>query len=72
MKGAFICPYCKTENACSCPTCESHIKEGDYISKWTEDGNGIICGKCKKVYSPDQALEEEYKQRNLLKDNENS
>jgi len=66
MKGAFICPYCKTENACSCPSCEPHINEGEYINKWTEDGENMICGKCDKVYSPDQSLEEEYKQRQTL------
>ncbi len=66
MKGAFICPYCKTENACSCQTCAPHIKEGEYISKSTDDGENLICGKCEQVYSPYQALEEEYKQRQTL------
>lgn len=65
MKGAFICPYCKTENACDCPTCAPQITEGEYINKWTDDGENLICGKCDKVYSPDQALDEEYKQRKL-------
>jgi hypothetical protein len=72
MKAAFVCPYCKTENACNCPTCEPYINEGEYINKWTEDGENLICGKCDKVYSPDQALEEEWKMRNELKQKEES
>jgi hypothetical protein len=63
MSGAFICPYCKTQNACNCETCRPYIKEGQYINKWTEDGEGMICGKCKSTYSADQSLEEEFKQR---------
>ncbi len=64
MLGSFICPFCKTENACDCKTCREHIKEGEFINRWTDDQEGLICGKCEKVYSPDQALEEEYKRRN--------
>lgn len=60
--GAFYCPHCKTENACDCETCSPHIKEGEYVNTWTEDGNLHICGKCKKTYHPDQSIEEEYKQ----------
>jgi hypothetical protein len=63
MKGGFICPYCKTSNACDCDTCKEFIKEGEYVNKWTEDGEGLICGNCAKVYSPDQSLEEEWEER---------
>ena len=61
MKGGFICPHCKTQNACDCATCKPFIKEGEYINAWTEDGEFLICGKCNKTYHPDQALDEEYK-----------
>ena len=66
MKGGFICPHCKTENACDCETCKPFINEGEFINKWTEDGELLICGKCSQIYSPDQALEEEYKKRNEI------
>jgi hypothetical protein len=65
MLGGFYCPHCGTANACNCKTCLPHIKEGEYINTWTEDGEAMICGKCKQIYSPDQALEEERKQRNF-------
>lgn len=61
MAGGFYCPYCKTRNACNCGTCRQHIKEGDYVNVWTEDGENHICGKCSKIYSPDQSLDMEYK-----------
>jgi len=61
--GAFYCPHCGTQNACDCETCYQHIKEGEYVNTWTEDGNLHICGKCNKTYHPDQSIEEEYKQR---------
>jgi transcription elongation factor Elf1 len=64
MMGAFHCPHCGTVNACDCDTCTPYIKEGEYVNKWTEDGEGLICGKCSKIYSPDQSLDEEFKQRN--------
>ena len=63
MKGAFLCPYCKTHNACNCETCRPYIVEGEYINTWTKDGENMICGKCNETYSPDESLEEEYKQR---------
>ena len=66
MAGAFLCPYCKTHNACNCETCKPYIKEGQYINTWTDDGENMICGKCNKTYSPDQSLEEEFKQKNKL------
>ncbi len=62
MKGAFHCPHCGTKNACNCKTCSPHIKEGEYVNTWTEDGEFHICGKCSKIYSPDQSLDEEMKQ----------
>lgn len=62
MGGSYTCPYCKTENACNCPSCKPHIKENEYVNTWTEDGNCLICAKCNKTYSPDQSLEEEFKQ----------
>lgn len=61
MKGAFYCPYCKTKNACACKTCKPHIQNGEYVNRWTDDGEFNICGKCNKVYHPDQSLDEEYK-----------
>lgn len=70
MMGAFYCPYCGTANACNCNTCSKYIKEGDYVNTYTEDGEAMICGKCSKVYSPDQSLDEEYKQRKNKQDNE--
>ena len=63
MKGGFICPYCKTTNACDCAACKKYIQEGEFVNKWTEDGEGLICGNCAKVYSPDQSLEEEWEER---------
>ena len=39
-------------------------KTEEYVNQWTEDGESLICDKCKQVYSPDQSLEEEYKQQN--------
>lgn len=63
MKGGFYCPYCKTCNACTCKSCKPFIEEGEYINQWTEEGESLICGKCKQVYSPDQSLDEEYQQR---------
>ena len=64
MMGAFYCPHCGTANACNCNTCIQDIEEGEYINTWTKDGEGLICGKCNKIYSPDQSLDEEMKQRN--------
>jgi transcription elongation factor Elf1 len=61
MKGDFICPYCKTRNDCDCKSCREYIQEGEFINKWTEDGELLICGNCGQIYSPDQALDEEYK-----------
>jgi transcription elongation factor Elf1 len=61
MKGSFTCPYCDTQNACNCKSCVEHIKDGEYVNKWTEDGEFHICGKCGKIYSPDQALDVEWK-----------
>ena len=63
MKGGFICPYCKTTNACDCAACTEYIQEGEFVNKWTEDGEGLICGNCAKVYSPDQSLEQEWEER---------
>ena len=60
MKGGFICPHCKTLNACGCAACKPFIKEGEFVSQWTEDGELLICGNCAKIYSLDQALDEEY------------
>ena len=57
MMGAFHCPYCGTANACDCNTCSKYIKEGEYVNTYTEDGEAMICGKCAKIYSPDQSLE---------------
>ena len=68
MMGAFYCPYCGTANACNCNTCSKYIKEVDYVNTYTEDGEAMICGKCSKVYSPDQSLDEEYKQRKNKQD----
>lgn len=62
MKGAFICPHCKTINACACETCKPYIKDGEYVNQWTADGEAHICGKCNQTYHPDQSLEQEYKQ----------
>lgn len=61
MLGGFTCPYCFTVNACNCQACAPHIKEGEYVNEWTEDGEFLICGKCKQVYSPDASLDAEYK-----------
>ena len=66
MKGVFYCPHCKTCNACNCKSCKPYIKEGEYVNEWTEDGEALICGKCKRVYSPDESLEEEYQLRLTL------
>ena len=66
MLGAFTCPYCNTDNACNCSSCAPYIKEGEYVNKWTEDGNFHICGKCGKIYSPDQSLDAESKKRKQL------
>jgi len=57
MLGSFKCPYCKTKNACDCETCKPFIKEGEFINKWTENQELLICGECDKIYSPDQSLE---------------
>jgi hypothetical protein len=61
MMGAFTCPYCKTKNACNCTTCSKYITEGEPIVKYTEDGEFFICANCDKVFTPDQALDEEWK-----------
>ena len=57
--GAFICPHCKTHNACTCTNCSKHITKDDTPVGWTDDGEGLICGKCHKTFSPDEFLEEE-------------
>ncbi len=59
MLGAFTCPHCMTQNACDCENCKPYIKEGEYVNKWDESGNILICGKCGKNYSPDQSLDAE-------------
>ena len=61
MKGNFICPNCFTHNACDCNTCKPFIEEGEFINKWTEDGEAHICGKCSKIYGPDESMDLEYK-----------
>jgi hypothetical protein len=63
MMGAFHCPHCGTRNACDCKTCRPHIKEGEPIISFTEDGEGLICANCKKMFSHDQAIDEEYRKR---------
>lgn len=63
MLGGFTCPECGTVNACNCKSCSPHIKEGEYVNTWTEDGEFLICGKCKQVYSPDAALDAEWNKR---------
>lgn len=68
MIGAFFCPHCGTQNACNCETCKPHIKESEYINTWHESGEIMICGKCQEMYSPDQSLEEEFKQRECRND----
>lgn len=68
--GAFHCPHCGTANACNCNTCSKYIKEDEYVNTYTEDGEAMICGKCAKIYSPDQSLDEEMKQRKNKQDNE--
>lgn len=65
MMGAFYCPHCGTANACDCNTCIEYIKEGEYVNKFTEDREAMICSKCNKVYSPDESLNEEMKQRKI-------
>ena len=67
MKGAFTCPHCMTQNACDCENCKPYIKEGEYVNKWDESGNILICGKCGKNYSPDQSLDAEFKLNNMKK-----
>ena len=63
MMGAFYCPHCGTANACNCKNCSKYIEEGEYVNTYTEDGEAMICGKCAKVYSPDESLDEEMTQR---------
>lgn len=60
MKGGFICPHCKTQNACSCATCKPFVKEGEFVNQWTDDGEFLICGNCGQIYTIDQALDEEH------------
>ena len=64
MTGAFICPHCKTHNACTCTNCSKSITENDIPVGWTEDGEGMICGSCNKHFSPSQAMDEEMKEIN--------
>ncbi len=61
MKGAFICPYCKTKNACDCKSCKEYIQEGEFVITFSEDGEYMMCGKCNRPFSFDQALDEEYR-----------
>jgi hypothetical protein len=61
MIGSFNCPYCKTKNSCGCETCIQHVKGNEIVIGYTKNGEGLICGNCKKVFSYDQALDEEYK-----------
>jgi transcription elongation factor Elf1 len=63
MMGSFTCPHCKTKNACNCDTCSKYIKEGETIVKYTEDGELFICAKCDKIFTPDQAIDQEYEER---------
>lgn len=60
MKGAFTCPQCKVDNACDCESCKPHIKEGEFVNKWTEDGNNHICANCGLIYSPDAGLDAQW------------
>lgn len=70
MMGAFYCPHCGTANACNCKTCSKYIEEGEYVNTYTEDGEAMICGKCAKIYSPDESLNEEMRQRKNKQTNE--
>ena len=60
MLGAYICPHCDTHNACNCLTCEPWIKPEDIPVGFTEDGEALICGNCKKIFTHDQALDKAY------------
>ncbi len=60
MKGAFICPHCRTEYACTCDACKPFVEEGEPLAEWTEDGNALICNKCKKVFTMDESMDIEY------------
>ena len=67
MMGSFTCPHCKTKNACNCDTCIKHVKEGEPIVKYTDDGELFICANCDKIFTPDQALDEEWNSKMLNK-----
>jgi hypothetical protein len=63
MKAYYTCPYCAAKNACDCESCKEFIIEGEWVNKWTPDGEGLICDCCKSEYSPDQALDAEYEEK---------
>lgn len=59
MRGAFYCPHCHTPNACTCENCKDAIKPEDTIPEKV-GGDGLRCGKCKKEFSYDEALDTEW------------
>lgn len=64
--GGFWCPGCKEFNACNCETCSKSESKHKRIS-WTEDGETLICGYCGITFSPDAALDMEYKMSQIKK-----
>lgn len=61
MKGSYVCPHCKTRNACTCESCIGDITPEEVAVKFTDDGEAMICGKCQLTFSFDQAINEEFK-----------
>jgi hypothetical protein len=57
MLGFYVCLYCQTQNACDCNTCSKHITEFDTVMIHADDGEAIICGNCKKVFSYEESLD---------------
>lgn len=60
MLGSYTCPHCDTKNACDCTGCQPHINPTDVKVIFTPDGETLICGNCKKLFTYDQALDREY------------
>ena len=62
MTGGFYCPKCKELNACNCSNCMKYKTDRKRI-KWEANGEIMICAYCSRHFSPDEAMDTEYRIR---------
>lgn len=57
--GGYTCPKCLKLNLCGCKHCYpvNSIHPELKLCKYTDDGEGFVCGYCGNEFSPDESLE---------------